>query len=349
MANVCKQCNSNINNNKFVKCKCGTCIHFTCLHEHKSLPYPWSTSTGILKHLTSALTSPSFSFTCSSCINSNCSKTPSYPTPSPPPPNNATFIKAINEINSSIAKLSAHIKSHEQSLQKLTAHYTSPSPTLNSPVDTRPLLHTSSTSTITAATRTSIHPNSHSSHNKLIPLMQNNIKKNRSNTHVRNITGHSHLAKDYSKLTQRNTTHVPNHKHPSGMHSSQPTLQHRIPPLLPTHPSIQKHSSSIHSTNYQHRNSLHFDRLTNNPHSSHQSYPSHSHILNFAYTNKLIHNPNIRLVYNSKSNSRELRISSNKKINWSIPPISPPPHILNKWRTLLLKSSKINHSHPNTQ
>ena len=68
MSTDCKQCLSPIIDNKFVKCACGNCLHFICLHAHKSLPNAWSSSTGIVKHLTYALLSSYFSFNCSVCI-----------------------------------------------------------------------------------------------------------------------------------------------------------------------------------------------------------------------------------------------------------------------------------------
>ena len=68
MTNTCIQCNITITCTNFVTCLCNSAIHFKCLNAHNSLPYNWITSSAVHKHVVSVLKSPSFKFSCQTCL-----------------------------------------------------------------------------------------------------------------------------------------------------------------------------------------------------------------------------------------------------------------------------------------
>ena len=66
MSNTCSQCNSIITYTNVVTCSCNLAIHFKCINAHNSLPYNWIISSAV--HVVSVLKSPSFIFSCQTCL-----------------------------------------------------------------------------------------------------------------------------------------------------------------------------------------------------------------------------------------------------------------------------------------
>ena len=116
MSNTCSQCNSIITCTKFVTCSCKLTIHFKCINAHNSLPYNWITSSAVLKHVVSVLKSPSFIFSCHTCLQ----KHSLIPSPTIPPLS-TTMTDLLNTIPFLIKDISTRLDQHDLSLLNISS------------------------------------------------------------------------------------------------------------------------------------------------------------------------------------------------------------------------------------
>ena len=116
MSNTCSQCNSIITCTNFVTCSCKLAIHFKCLNAHNSLPYNWITSSAVLKHVVSVLKSPSFIFSCHTCLQ----KHSLIPSPTIPPLS-TTMTDLLNTIPFLIKDISTRLDQQDLSLLNISS------------------------------------------------------------------------------------------------------------------------------------------------------------------------------------------------------------------------------------
>ena len=143
MSNTCSQCNSIITCTNFVTCSCTSAIHFKCLNAHNSLPYNWITSSAVLKHVVSVLKSPSFIFSCQTCLQ----KHSLIPSPTIPPLS-TTMTDLLNNIPFLIKDISTRLDQQDLSLLNISSQLKNNKPnynySTNCPVTSSiPLIHPS--------------------------------------------------------------------------------------------------------------------------------------------------------------------------------------------------------------
>ena len=131
MSNTCSQCNSiitctnhrykesfflYIDGTNFVTCSCKLAIHFKCINAHNSLPYNWITSSAVLKHVVSVLKSPSFIFSCHTCLQKH-----SLITSPTIPPLSTTMTDLLNTIPFLIKDISTRLDQQDLFLLNISS------------------------------------------------------------------------------------------------------------------------------------------------------------------------------------------------------------------------------------